>query len=47
MVKVKVFKLLKVKIYFKYQLPDECICFLEKVNEVIISINTTIEYGIG
>lgn len=36
-----------IKIYFKYQIPDECICFLEKVNEVIISINTSIEYEIG
>ncbi len=36
-----------IKIYFKYQIPDECICFLEKVNEVIKPINTSIEYEIG
>lgn len=36
-----------IKIYFKYQIPDECLCFLEKVNEVIKAINTSIEYQIG
>lgn len=36
-----------IKIYFKYQIPDECICFLEKINEVIKPINTSIEYEIG
>ena len=36
-----------IKIYFKYQIPDECLCFLEKVNEVIKAINTSIEYEIG
>lgn len=36
-----------IKIYFKYQIPDECIRFLEKINEVIKAINISIEFEIG
>ena len=36
-----------IKIYFKYQIPDECINFLQSVNEVVLTINTVVEYEIG